>query len=594
MPTGYCAAQSSNTSFEELYRPCLLPGGAYTFRMYLASVISFFCVLIYLFFGLNVYRANPKAPANRIFLILCLNYTLAALFAMFQYSALSLEACLFWNALHLPFSFLNVGLLLHFHIVLCKSKKQPIWVYILTYVPSLYFMGYILSGRDYLGDFALGPYGWYPRLMAPPMVTLLNVAIFSLFLALELVLLMLYRRRSRSRRVKRQARALIHAMILSFVLSGAYNTMVLGRGVPLPLLPFALQLIWIAGIWFALKRYDFLGLSLSFASRQIIAHINEMLLLCDGELKLAETNERFRELSGYTEADALKIGIGQVFMGEEFNALAIRLQSGQEEQGTVEAYIRSKGGRAIPVMAYASTLRDKAGELEGLIFVAEDLRPLKQIEALNAKHETLLNEKKVLLAEVHHRIKNNMATIRAILNLQANASDNPEAAAAIGDAENRVLSMAVLYDKLYRADSYRRLSCDSYLSPLVDEILQNMPVSADIRVEKNLGDFDLPADALLPLGIIINELITNALKYAFKGRASGTIYLSAESAGGIIRIEIADDGVGLPDQVDIGKSPGFGLGMIESMAKQLGGSVRLNRGERTAFMIELNAAACPA
>jgi two-component sensor histidine kinase len=251
-------------------------------------------------------------------------------------------------------------------------------------------------------------------------------------------------------------------------------------------------------------------------------------------------------------------------------------------------------GKLIPVRVYASTLRDKIGEVEGLIFVAEDLRPLKQLEMLNAKHETLLNEKKLLLTEVHHRIKNNMATLRAILNLQASASDIPEAAAAISDAENRVLSMAVLYDKLYRADSYRKLSCDSYLSPLVDEILENMPISAAVHIEKTIGDFDLPADALLPLGIIINELVTNALKYAFKGRGAGTIYLSAEAAGEIIRIEIADDGVGLPAEVDIGKSPGFGLGMIESMAKQLGGSVSLRRGERTAFIIEINAAACPA
>jgi PAS domain S-box-containing protein len=562
--------------------------------MYLASVISFFCVLIYLFFGLNVYKANPKAPANRVFLILCLNFTMAALFSMFQYSALSLEACLFWNALHLPFSFLNVGLLMHFHIVLCKKNKQPLWVYLLAYLPSIYFIGYIVSGRDYLGDFALGPYGWYPRLMAPPLISVLNVAIFSLFLAIELILLIRYRRRSRSQRIKRQALALIHAMVLSFAVSGAYNALVLGRGLPLPLLPFALQLIWIAGIWFSLKRYDFLGLSISFASRQIISHINEMLVLCDAELNLAESNERFRAVSGYAEDEALSLVLGQIFIGEELNALVLRLQSGREQQGSVEAFMRSSAGKTIPVMAYASTLRDKIGELEGLIFVAEDLRPLKQLEVLNAKHETLLNEKKVLLAEVHHRIKNNMATIRAILNLQASASDIPEAAAAISDAENRVLSMAVLYDKLYRADSYRQLSCDSYLSPLVDEILQNMPVGADIRVEKKLGDFDLPADALLPLGIIINELITNALKYAFKGRASGTIYLGAESSEGTIRIEIADDGVGLPEHVDIGKSPGFGLSMIESMAKQLGGSVSLRRGERTAFIIELNAAACPA
>jgi PAS domain-containing protein len=198
-------------------------------------------------------------------------------------------------------------------------------------------MGYILSGRDYLGDFALGPYGWYPRLMAPPMITLLNVAIFSLFLALELILLMLYRRRSRLRRMKKQARALIHAMALSFVLSGAYNTLVLGRGLPLPLLPFALQLIWIAGIWFSLKRYDFLGLSISFASRQIISHINEMLVLCDAELKLAETNERFRAISGYTEDEALSLLLGQIFMGEELSALVQRLQGGAEQQGSAEA-----------------------------------------------------------------------------------------------------------------------------------------------------------------------------------------------------------------------------------------------------------------
>jgi PAS domain S-box-containing protein len=204
------------------------------------------------------------------------------------------------------------------------------------------------------------------------------------------------------------------------------------------------------------------------------------------------------------------------------------------------------------------------------------------------KVRQLLAEKEIILKEVHHRIKNNMNSIYALLSMQAGMLEDSSASTALEDAGRRVQSMMVLYNKLYQAPDVTVLSVDTYLSDLIEGIVLNLPRGKNIAVEKKIEDFILDAKRLQPLGIIINELLTNVMKYAFNGRSGGTITVSAAARDNLVTIAVADDGNGMPDSLDIGHSTGFGLVLVGELTKQLQGTIRLERGNGSRFVLEFD------
>lgn len=209
--------------------------------------------------------------------------------------------------------------------------------------------------------------------------------------------------------------------------------------------------------------------------------------------------------------------------------------------------------------------------------------------SLNQKVSTRLVERDLLLKEVHHRIKNNMNTIASLLSLQRDTIEDRAAKLALQDAEARIHSMSLLYDKLYRSGGRGELPIDSYLSALIDEILANFPNGRELRVEKHIQVFALDAERLQAIGIIVNEVITNAIKHAFKGCKGGSIAISAENNGGLVSISIQDDGPGIPDAVDLASPSGFGLQLIDGYAKQLKADLIVSRQNGTKVELSFKA-----
>ena len=214
--------------------------------------------------------------------------------------------------------------------------------------------------------------------------------------------------------------------------------------------------------------------------------------------------------------------------------------------------------------------------------VAQDITERKQAEE---RIGSLLAEKELLLKEVHHRIKNNMNTISSLLSLQAQTLQDPSAIEALEDANHRVRSMGILYDKLYQSADFLELSVKDYVPTLVEEIIGNFPNRKMVRVEKRIDDFLLDAKRLQPVGIIINELLTNTMTYAFRGRTDGLVTVSATNAGGHVTIAVQDDGVGVPESVSLENSAGFGLRLIHALARQLDGTIRMERGDGTKVVL---------
>ncbi len=220
--------------------------------------------------------------------------------------------------------------------------------------------------------------------------------------------------------------------------------------------------------------------------------------------------------------------------------------------------------------------KDDRGRTVKTYGVNQDITELKWAES---EIKRQLEEKNVLLKEVHHRIKNNFASVAGLLALQAQQAGH-EAAAALQEAAGRIDSMRLLYDKLLLREDYTEASVKEYVESLAAAVVEPFHGLVQIRLELDVADFPLPAKRLFPLGIILNELLTNAAKHAFPGRKSGRIRLSLAKTAGRASFVLEDDGAGLPDGFDLEKAHGFGLMLVRMLSKQLGGTFAMTSGKK--------------
>jgi two-component sensor histidine kinase len=199
--------------------------------------------------------------------------------------------------------------------------------------------------------------------------------------------------------------------------------------------------------------------------------------------------------------------------------------------------------------------------------------------------EASLQEKEVLLREVHHRVKNNLQIISSLLNLQARRV-GPDVQQQFVDSSARVRSIALVHERLYQVDSLASIDVDGYLHSLVAALVQTYPPSS-ARVEVREHGVRVPIDTAIPCGLILNELVTNALKHAYPGERVGTVEASISEASGMLEIEVHDDGVGFSDEVDFDNPKTMGLQLVHGLARQLRGEAELRRGDGTTVFVRV-------
>jgi two-component sensor histidine kinase len=148
--------------------------------------------------------------------------------------------------------------------------------------------------------------------------------------------------------------------------------------------------------------------------------------------------------------------------------------------------------------------------------------------------------------------------------------------------------MMVLYDKLYRSENYGEMRVKDYLPALIDDIARAFPIAVQVGTDVQVDDFQLSAKVLSNIGIIMNELVANSMKYAFGGAGKGLISVSAKIEGSTVRFVYGDDGAGLPETIDFEHSTGFGLQLVRLLVQQIGGTIRIDRQHGTRYIIELS------
>lgn len=204
-----------------------------------------------------------------------------------------------------------------------------------------------------------------------------------------------------------------------------------------------------------------------------------------------------------------------------------------------------------------------------------------------------LQEKEVLLKEIHHRVKNNMQMISSLLNLQADSIQDPEALQPFIESQRRVKTMALIHEKLYQSHNLAQINFAEYVQQLAHELLQSFQATySRIHVAVEVTDVNLTVDTAIPCGLIINELVTNALKYAFPQGQTGEIHIrflpdpaSSLPDNPCYLLSVKDNGIGIPNQIDIFNTDSLGLQIICMFTQKLKGTISLNRMNGTEFNI---------
>ena len=207
---------------------------------------------------------------------------------------------------------------------------------------------------------------------------------------------------------------------------------------------------------------------------------------------------------------------------------------------------------------------------------AARLRDLEQNQALQAEKAKLelANARiRVLIKEIHHRVKNNLQVIASLLRLQGSTIEDHDLQQVFDQSQSRVTSMALIHEKLYKGDDLAQLDLALYLKELFAELVDLNSVSGTIRYRTTIEPgLQLDLNTMVPLGLILNELITNSFKHAFKGRSGGNIELAIHRVdGGDIDLQYRDDGVGIPQEKLLNDGATLGVSLIESLVEQLNG-----------------------
>ena len=260
----------------------------------------------------------------------------------------------------------------------------------------------------------------------------------------------------------------------------------------------------------------------------------------------------------------------------------------------VHLYTRSRKKLMDQLMVQRDLLELRVTERTSFNAKQNDVLQSEAIERKKAeeKLKSTLKEKEILLREIHHRVKNNMQVISSLLKLQANQSNDENIKAALSDSQNKVYAMAAVHESLYRSENLSEIEISAFVKKIAEFVFRSQvcdtgQVILDIKSE----EFGIDSEAASPLGLIINELITNALKHAFPGGEKGTITIDIKKKQkNGVHILFKDDGVGIPDKADRHQQNGLGMQLIETLVNdQLEGSLNLTVAGGTQFDIKFQA-----
>ena len=251
-------------------------------------------------------------------------------------------------------------------------------------------------------------------------------------------------------------------------------------------------------------------------------------------------------------------------------------------RGTVEVYYLEER----PLLGEGPFLKEERHLIDG---IAQALSEAIDHKLAEEQLKASLKEKEILLQEIHHRVKNNMMVISSLLNIQASVLEDPKMIDILREARDRIRTMAIVHERVYQSQNMASVDFNNYVTAIANNLLRVSNIKAGkIQLDFDIRDISIEIQRAIPCGLIINELLTNAIKYAFlnevdqKGRITVVMYLTDSKQ---VHLMVRDNGCGIPEGIDVSTTKSMGLRLVHMMVKQLKGKLEINRKKGTEFKI---------
>ena len=317
--------------------------------------------------------------------------------------------------------------------------------------------------------------------------------------------------------------------------------------------------------------------------RAIFENTGTAIIIIDQDMTISRVNSEVERLTGYSKAE--------IEGRKKWTDFAI-----EDELDRIKGYYDLRYDPDKRPRDYETRGRGKEGNIKDLLVTVVNIPGTqKQLASLiditqrkNAENQikSSLNEKKILLQEIHHRVKNNMQIISSLLNLQTRYVNDEEAVNILKESQNRVKSMAMIHEKLYQSKDLSHINFDDYIQSLVSNLFYSYnKEKTDIKPIFKVDNLSLNIDTAVPCGLIISELVSNSLKYAFPPETEGEILISLKLMDDKYELIIRDNGMGMPVDIDFNKLETLGLLLVNTLTEQLDGEITIIRDKGTEFII---------
>jgi len=298
------------------------------------------------------------------------------------------------------------------------------------------------------------------------------------------------------------------------------------------------------------------------------------MIMVDKENRVKMVNQSFEELFGYTKEELVDKDLDEAIVSRKQRGGNPRMPGVDFKEGKlykdVVRYTKSGEPRDVLLGAIPVFLDDEPIAGFGIYI---DITEQKEYER---KLKRSVEEKRVLLEEIHHRVKNNLAIISGFLQLQSFEIEDDKTREVLNDSQLRIQSIAIVHELLYQSKNFVDISFEEYLNRLIQTVKNTLPLDhqhIDINIDASGVSLDI--NQAIPCAILINELVTNAYKHAFNGHESGEISISLHEKDGRINVMVKDNGIGLPEGFDIRNQTSIGMNLIQTLTEQLDGNLEV-------------------
>ncbi|MBI4813260.1 MAG: PAS domain S-box protein [Methanobacterium sp.] len=265
-------------------------------------------------------------------------------------------------------------------------------------------------------------------------------------------------------------------------------------------------------------------------------------------------------------------------------ASAFRAANASYSPGGVQHRLRRADGRYMWVESLGNPLFDKENQYKGVVFSMTDIDSLKVAEK---NFRTSLEEKELLLRELHHRVKNNMQIISSLLSLQTQHIKDERDLKIFESSQNRVKTMSLIHEELYSSQDFSHINLSEYIQNITKELLtSHIEDPGRVKLTVNVEDVRMELETAIPLGLLINEIVANSVNHAFPNEQKGKIIVELERDGNAFILKMSDDGVGIPEDIDFKKAETLGFQLINSLVNQLDGQIEMHTNNGTSYIVK--------